>query len=233
MFFSDTISQTTFFHIKIGYKAMDIIYCAGGNKRLANIAIDEGFLYGARSDDIRDIRCNGLIDINWKIYNWQAHVNLVAKHKPKYAVVPDIVNKRQLNKTLIYAKELTSYCEKVIVVPKVHDIIKFIPDNIIIGISIPTSYAGFLPHVEELASREVHFLGGSPRQQRELWKQYTLCGISISSVDGNSHSKASDFGSYWNGDQWYDKERATIGKYDAFRKSCQGIIKMWQQLGAI
>jgi hypothetical protein len=212
---------------------MDLIYCAGGNKRLANIAIEEGFLYGARSDDIRDLRCNGLIDINWKEYNWESHVNLVAQHKPKYAVVPDILQKRQLEKVLSYAEELKAYCERVIIVPKLHNIIKLIPRNFVIGISVPTSYAGFLPKTDELVDRKVHFLGGSPRQQRELWKHYTKWGIHVTSVDGNSHSKASDYGSYWNGNNWCDTERATIGKYDAFRKSCRGIMKMWGQLGVL
>lgn len=212
---------------------MDIIYCAGGNKRLAKIAIEEGFMYGSRSDDIRDFRCDGLIDINWKGYDWKDHVNKVAQHKPKYAVVPDILRKKNVEKTLLYADELTKYCENIIIVPKVHNIIDLIPSNFIIGISVPTSYAGFLPKTGELVNRDIHFLGGSPRQQRELWKLYHSLGISISSVDGNSHSKASDFGSYWDGEKWCDKERATIGKYDAFRKSCQGIIKMWTQLGAV
>ena len=61
---------------------MDVIYCAGGNKRLAKIAIDHGFLYGARSDDIRDIRCNGLIDVNWKDYVWDDHYSAIKIHKP-------------------------------------------------------------------------------------------------------------------------------------------------------
>ncbi len=213
---------------------MDVIYCAAGNTRLATIAIEEGFLYGGRSDDIRrKLRCDGLIDINWKNYDWDRHVKLVKEHRPKYAVVPDITRVRQLDITLELAQELAQYCEHIIVVPKVPDVIGYIPKQYIIGVSIPTSYAGFVPNMSELTYRTVHLLGGTPRQQRDYWKHYQQTNIVVTSVDTNSHSKASDFGSYWDGTKWCDAERKGIGKYGAFRKSCQGIMRMWARLGAI
>jgi hypothetical protein len=211
---------------------MDIIYCAGGNSRLAAIAIEEGFLYGARSDDIRSLRCDGIIDINWKDYDWKKHLAIVADHKPKYAVVPDIVDSREVPRTLRLAEQLALYTRSIIV-PKVPNIVQFIPRIHIIGVSVPTTYAGFLPDVSELEGRSVHLLGGSPKQQRELWCIYKKMNIEVTSVDLNSHSKASDFGSYWDGDRWCDSERHSIGKYKAFRKSCRGIIKMWGSLGVI
>ncbi len=212
---------------------MDVIYCAGGNIRLANIAIEEGFLYGARSDDVRSLRCNGLIDVKWDNYNWQRHIELTATHRPKYAVAPDIMVMRQVPRALRLAERLAKYCHKVIVVPKIHGIIKYIPTEYVIGVSVPSSYSGFLPDIEELSGREVHLLGGTPRLQRMLWLCYHLKDIIVTSCDSNSHSKASDFGCYWDGDRWCDKERLWIGKYGAFRKSCRGIISMWKKLGAL
>ncbi|NLE89805.1 MAG: hypothetical protein GX602_02530, partial [Dehalococcoidales bacterium] len=107
---------------------MDLIYCAGGNTKLAKIAIEEGFLYGSRSDDIRDVHCNGLIDIKWENYDWIDHVCKVKSHRPKYAVVPDILSVDKLPHALSKAEELEPYCGKVIIVPKVHGLISQIPN---------------------------------------------------------------------------------------------------------
>ena len=212
---------------------MDVIYCAGGNSRLARIAIGEGFLYGARSDDIRHLRCDGLIDINWKRYDWHRYLDAVDAHRPRYAVVPDILHAGGVDRAIEQAEQIQQYCGKPIVVPKVHGVVDRIPNRHVIGVSVPTSYAGFLPDVAELHGRSVHLLGGSPRQQRDLWKYYTYMGIAVLSLDINCHSKASDFGSYWNGSRWCDDERHCIGKYEAFRKSCRGILTMWRRLGAL
>lgn len=212
---------------------MDIIYCAGGNSKLAEIAIDEGFLYGARSDDIRQLHCNGLIDINWKNYDWDSHILAVKYHNPLYAVVPDIINSKDLDKTLLQIHEIKRYCDRVIVVPKIQNIIRFFPSDVVIGVSVPTSYAGFLPDMTELRHHDVHLLGGSPGQQRDLWISYESNDIRVVSVDCNSHSKVSDFGSFWDGQKWSKMEDKYIGKYEAFRLSCKGIIKMWEKLGAI
>jgi hypothetical protein len=213
---------------------MDVIYCAGGGKILAKIAIEEGFLYGSRSDDIRpEPRCNGLIDINWENYNWLSHLEAVRSHRPKYAVVPDITQLREYSRVLRLAIRVEPFCQRVIVVPKVDSIIKCIPRKYIIGISVPTSYSGFLPKVDELKGREIHLLGGSPGQQRELWKYFRSMGISILSVDVNTHNKVSNFGNYWNGNKWVYEGRYKLDKYQAFRKSCKGIINMWRKLGAL
>lgn len=213
---------------------MDIIYCAVSGKRLVDIAIEEGFLYGARSDEIRrGVHCNGMIDINWTNYDWNNHLEQTEIHFPKYAVVPDILKHRELPRILRLASIIEPHCTRVIVVPKNHGLIKYIPERYVIGISVPTSYAGFIPPVVGLRGRDLHLLGGSPVQQRELWRYYRSMGIRVVSLDINCHSKASDYGSYWDGYKWNDTERRTIGKYEAFRKSCRGIVGMWIRLGAI
>jgi len=212
---------------------MDVIYCAGGGKVLAQIAIEEGFLYGARSDDIRpEPRCNGLIDIKWDDYDWVQHLNAIQFHRPKYSVVPDITSLRELGRILRLATRTEPFCQRVIVVPKIDSIVRFIPRKYLIGVSVPTSYAGFLPETKELVGREIHLLGGSPRQQRELWIYFKKMKIKVNSVDVNTHNKVSNFGNYWNGSKWIFEGRYKIDKYQAFRKSCQGILKMWKELGA-
>ncbi len=213
---------------------MDVIYCAGGGKILAEIAIQEGFLYGSRSDDIREFpRCNGLIDINWKKYNWEDHLKAVKSHQPKYAVVPDIEDRKCLRKALEMAEILEEVCGRVIIVPKRHDIIKKIPQKYIIGISVPTSYSGFIPFTSELKNREIHLLGGSPNQQKELWRYYKKMKVCITSVDINCHNKVSNFGNYWNGYKWNFDGDHVIDKYEAFRRSCKGIMNMWRELHAL
>ena len=213
---------------------MDIIYCAGGGKILAEIAIQEGFLYGSRSDDIREIpRCNGLIDVNWKKYDWEDHLKAVKNHRPKYAVVPDIESWKSLDRALEMAKALEEICERVIIVPKQHGITSNIPLKYIIGISVPTSYSGFIPFSRELINRDIHLLGGSPNQQKELWQYYMKMNIHITSVDINCHNKVSSFGKYWNGHKWIFDGNHAIDKYEAFRRSCKGIMSMWRELNAL
>ena len=211
---------------------MDVIYCAGGGKILADIAIQEGFLYGSRSDDVREIpRCNGLIDINWKKYNWEDHLAAVKKHKPKYAVVPDIENIKSLEKAMKMAKDLEGFCQRVIIVPKRHGIISNIPQKYIIGISVPTSYSGYISHASELKNRDIHLLGGSPNQQKELWQYYKVMNAHVISVDINCHNKVSNYGNYWNGYKWIYDGNHIIDKYEAFRRSCKGIMSMWRRQG--
>lgn len=212
---------------------MDLIYCAGGNTRLARIAIDEGFLYGARSDDIRELRCDGLVDIDWRRYDWRRHLNAITLHRPRYAVAPDVLSLREVPRVLRLAQQIADCSARPVIVPKVPGVVRYIPREFLVGVSVPTTYAGFLPPIAELVGREVHLLGGSPRQQRELWLHYCTEGVNVVSADANCHSKASDFGSYWDGKQWCDRDRGWIGKYEAFRRSCQGIVRMWTALGAI
>lgn len=158
---------------------------------------------------------------------------MVSRHSPKYAVAPDIEDASEFPRLLELAHELEPLCDRVIMVPKVDGIIGKIPFQYLVGISVPTSYSGYLPSAGEIAGRDLHLLGGSPAQQRELWRYYTQFGATVTSVDLNCHNKASDFGSYWDGFQWRDDERDTIGKYEAFRKSCKGIVRMWHLLGAL
>ncbi|HJR79993.1 MAG TPA: DUF6610 family protein [Anaerolineales bacterium] len=213
---------------------MDLIYCAGGGKVLADIAIEEGFLYGARSDDAREFpRCNGLIDINWKNYDWGRHLETVEKHRPKYAVAPDIEKNDDLDKTLSLASSLEYLCDRVIIVPKNNNLLHHIPKKYVIGISVPTSYSGFIPNPDDLTGRDVHLLGGSPKQQKMLWMQYQSLKISVISLDVNCHNKVSSFGKYWDGKRWFREGKYSLDKYDAFRRSCKGIKQMWTELGAI
>lgn len=210
---------------------MDLIYCAGGNTKLAKIAIEEGFLYGSRSDDIRDIHCNGLIDIKWESYDWNNHVRKVEVHRPKYAVVPDILSECQLSQALSKAEELEPYCSKVIIVPKVHGIISQIPDKYVIGISIVTRYSGFRLNDKELIGRRIHLLGGTPNQQKAIWYRLNNVQAVVKSLDCNSHILVSNFGKFWDGEKWRKENNGEyLGKYESFRKSCQGIMNMWNKL---
>lgn len=205
---------------------MDLIYCAKYTE-LSPIAASMGFLLGARSDSARVIKYKGMIDINWKNYNWDNHLSVVKDHQPKYSVAPDITNREQLNKTINNAYELKKWSDFVIVVPKENNLINDIPNDFVIGVSVPSNYAGFVPMGAELSGRKAHLLGGSPRKQLELYRHYSEFDVEIASSDINCHHKASNYGSYWNGNKWCDNERSSIGKHGAFKKSCEGIIRMW------
>ena len=78
----------------------ELIYCAGGNKRMAQIAIDAGFEYGAR------LPARGLhhpirfADQDWKNPDRVRYMAELEKHKPAMATVLDWEQEGQLGEVL-------------------------------------------------------------------------------------------------------------------------------------
>lgn len=176
-----------------------LIFCRGGNPRVAKLAISLGFLYGTRSDHAvgKGLRCNGLVDINWKDYDWKAHVAFVEKHRPLLAAVPDVTDWEMLPHTLQRIRQLQPLCDNVVVIPKLHGLICKLPDHVVVGVSVPSKYAGFLPRTSELAGRRLHLLGGSPYKQLELAGLYKRRSLDVFSCDGNGICLPAGLKKYW------------------------------------
>jgi len=132
------------------------------------------------------------IDNEFKNYDHETHLRTLEIFKPKYATVRDYIPKDQckienikyysLEQILNWAEEIQSYVENVIVIPKDESIIEKIPEEYILGFSVPTTYAGTEISIEKFRDRRVHILGGSPEKQ---YKIYQTLKDDIVSLDNN------------------------------------------------
>lgn len=214
---------------------MDRIYCAGANPRLTAIAYEAGYKLGIRSDRADYGFPISFVDIDYKRPDFSAHLEIVKKHAPKYATVPDlsekVVDERDVFRAVVQAKTIADYCEIPLIIPKLPGQIELIPANIAIGYSVPTSYGGAQYPLWELAGRHVHLLGGSPHEQMDLYPYIMAIGT-VLSVDGNMAQKvAIRFAKYWQRRQWIEHPKHGTGEKDLYldcwRRSCQNISQYW------
>jgi hypothetical protein len=229
---------------------VDLIYCAGGNKRFAQIAIDAGFKFGSQLPEtvyFPPFFC----DQDWKKPNRAGYMEALAIHRPAMASVLDWEQDEQLPEVLDWAEEAAQYAAAIVIIPKVVGQIHRIPltvggKPVILGYSVPTTF-GATPCVPwEFEGRQVHLLGGSPHQQMEEWQLMRVSGAEVVSVDGNQPQKqAIRFNRVWqmqtekfisphrhwpslaelDGEKW-----GTDAPYEAFRRSCANIMAEWRRI---
>jgi hypothetical protein len=214
---------------------IEVIYCANGNKRFAQIAIDAGFEYGAQLPGTvyHPIM---FADQNWKNPNRERYMIALAKHQPRMATVLDLETSEQLGEVLAWAEEAAQHViETVIIIPKAFGIIEQLPRTIggrqvRLGYSVPTRYGGTELPVWEFASWPVHLLGGSPHAQMKMTNY-----MDVRSADGNyAQLMASRHNEFWRNGKWHELQDF-IGKvnvdapYLAFAESCRNIMAAWRQ----
>jgi hypothetical protein len=122
------------------------------HSRLAvSIAIKEGWRPGARYTNLRDVKtfkfkAQGFLDIDWKKYSFEKHLEAVAITRPKLTIARDVESIFQLDEILEEAEELQKYASLVAIVPKdpymTGRIEELIPKNYILAYSVPTKYGG-------------------------------------------------------------------------------------------
>lgn len=211
-----------------------LIYCAGKNPRFDLIAKDAGFKLGIQLPYSTAPQPLFFADQNWKNPDRQAYMTDIAKYRPTMATVLDLERKEQLAEVLSWAEEAAQYVQAVIIIPKVFGVIPSIPDHIgaaqvVLGYSVPTKYGATSVPVWEFAGRPVHLLGGNPNKQFR-YAHY----LHVVSVDGNyANMVATKFCKWFDGWTWHQlktSDGALFGHdatYEAFRRSCLGIKKMW------
>jgi hypothetical protein len=210
-----------------------LIYCADGGTKYSPIAVEEGFLYGCRSDG-KPTQKVSFADINWKKPNLERHLDFVREHCPLLAVAPDIEDRNKITETIRYAEQLARYAQYVIIVPKDYEVIEFLPHEpwLVLGYSVPTKYAGLdMLGTWDFLNRPVHLLGGSPMAQLHL-AHY----LRVFSADGNSAQGAARHGVFFSArtGEWVSRSpEIPLGDdlpYRAFRRSCQEIKKAWERI---
>jgi hypothetical protein len=227
----------------------ELIYCASGNSRFAQIAIDHGFTYGAQLPGTIYFQPQ-FVDQDWKKPNREKYMNLMFNVKPRLATVLDLEAEDQLPEVMEWAEEASQYVsEAVIIIPKVFFIIPKLPKTINgievrLGYSVPTMFGGTELAIWEFSGRPVHLLGGSPDQQMRL-AHY----MNVKSADGNMAQKMATqnclfwqpgkrpFANKWvslkesgGGVAWGDGSETTDAPYEAFRRSCVYIPQAWHRM---
>lgn len=214
--------------------AIDIIYCAAGNRRFAEIAIEAGMMYGAQLPGTiyPDVAPLHFADQDWKKPDRERYVAAVAQHRPRVATVLDWEREEQLPEVLDWAEDIAPFVERVIIIPKVIGGIPRIPArvggaDVVLGYSVPTKYGGTNVPVWEFAARLVHLLGGSP-----LAQIHAAHYLNVISADGNYiNLKATKFCEWWNGRGWTPIHPPRIdAPYEAFRRSCVNVMAAWREL---
>lgn len=184
---------------------VDLIYTAntspGSTTVLAHccIALRSGWLYGFRSSDgpcgaarVWEKHRPVFIDNDYHDYDHDHHVAQVAAWQPRYATTRDVLTKAQAEKEGITylpigqileqaAEVAEAGAENVIVIPKTKQGFDKIPDEYMLGFSVPTSYGGTNLPPEAFKGRRVHLLGGSPKAQLQVWQQLRDEVVSIDS----------------------------------------------------
>lgn len=225
----------------------ELIYCAGGNRRFAEIAIKAGFLYGAQLPKTVYFKPY-FADQDFKRPRYTGYIQALRRHRPYIASVLDIMEWRRLDEYMMRAEEISRYCTEVMLIPKLPGVIKELPQKISgkkirLGYSVPTRFGRTDVALKEFGGWPVHLLGGSPLKQLELSKQ-----LNVVSCDGNYSQLMSQHcqffvpdGSakyaknrYWptlreanGGENWGDGSDTADAPYEAFRRSCENIMKMW------
>lgn len=221
-----------------------LIYCADGNERFADIAIEAGFRYGAQLPNTV-YHWPYFADQDWRNSDRQRYMAALAKHRPHMATVLDWEHENQLPEVLAWAEEAAQYVEQVLVVPKVIGGIGSLPrvvggKSVTLAYSVPTKYGGTQVPIWEFIGWPVHLLGGSPQRQMEV----AMYLDDVVSIDGNmANLMATRNCQFWvpgtatyASNRWWPSLReANGGKlvegddliYEAFRRSCENIIAAW------
>lgn len=228
----------------------ELIYCASGNARFAQIAIDTGFKYGAQLPPRGLHFWPYFVDQDWKNPDRTRYMAELEKHRPFMASVLDWERADQLGEVLGWAEDAAQFAQVIMIIPKVIGGIGLIPRAIggkpvRLGYSVPTKFSGTQVPVWEFCGWPVHLLGGSPKAQFK-----TAHYLDVVSADGNMcQLMATKYCAYFtiervpgaknhpwptlketnNGINWGDGSNTAGAPYEAFARSCRNIMQMWEQ----
>ncbi len=184
---------------------MSILKYIAHSRKAIGIAQGFGWRPAARYKNIRDVRCfsfkeNGFLDINWKNYSFEKHLEATKLLLPKITIARDIECIFQLDSILREAETLLKFSEHVSFVPKDINlngrISELIPKEYLLAYSVPTKYGGTSVSIESF-DRPVNLLGGRPDIQRQLANE-----LEIFSIDCNRFTLDAQFGDYFDGEKF-------------------------------
>lgn len=227
-------------------KIIKLIYCAGGNKRFSDIAIENGFLFGSQLPACV-YHYPYFADQDWKKPQKEKYISLIKKHLPKMATVIDIESDETRTEAIEWGNRISRYVDKIIIIPKIEcDIPRYINGKeVVVGYSVPTKYGGTDLPISMFKGRKIHLLGGSPHRQMDIFLENRN---DIYSADGNYHQKmAIEHNKVWVAKEKTKRKNSARGTfvklsdylgekcekdcpYVAFELSCKNIMAEWINL---
>lgn len=177
------------------------VWVQGNNRQVPEMARTAGMAYGTRHNDTpRDYPF--MLDIHWSNYEWQDYMHKVATWRPVMAMAPDFERIDQRRALYQQIRDLKAAgVLRVMVCPKFHGAVRYIPTWCVAAISVKSRYAGFEPDAAELTGRKMHLLGGSPSRQFAALARYGGVGR-VLSLDTNTSTASAKYGSEWISGQW-------------------------------
>jgi hypothetical protein len=204
-----------------------VIMQVAHSKKVLSISSKYNWLPGARYTNLRDIKSFneiGFIDIDWKNYDFEKHLDAVSKVNPMFTVARDVEDINDLDTILKEAERLSEFSQYTLVVPKdirmTNQFDKYIPEKYLLAYSVPTKYGGTKIPVTSF-KRPVHLLGGRPDVQRKLADL-----MPVVSFDCNRFTFDARFGDYFNGDKFI---KHPVGGYErCIIDSIENINRIWE-----
>jgi hypothetical protein len=204
-----------------------IVKFVAHSRLVLSIAAKSGWLPAARYTNLRDVRSNRrpcFLDIDWKNYDFRAHLTAVRATRPLITVARDVEKRDQLPRILDQAEALAEHAAHIVIVPKDpslgDDIARLIPGHFILGYSVPTRYGGTKVPLNAFAGRRVHLLGGRPDTQRALADT-----LDVVSIDCNRFTLDAQYGDYFDGQTFRPHPRG--GYRTCIAASIRNIDRLW------
>lgn len=216
-------------HWEYRFKLPLLFVCnGGGTSEYDRVAQQAGWRLGIQSTNKegkprknKDGWHMEMVDNEWEGgYRHHHHLELIKANKPLVATVRDLTSVEQLPEVLKQAREISQYCGRVLIVPKVKT---WLPQEYWLAFSVPTPHGSTSIEPEWFSDRPVHLLGGSPDKQAEYAKL-----MNVVSLDGKyaMHDNVAGKGkSAWQGCNGGVK--VVDGCYESFRVSLEKQKQYW------
>lgn len=165
----------------------------GGSSPYDAIALENGWKLGANSGQRTTPKHSlFMVDNNWEDYSYNQHLKFVAKYKPHLATVRDIEGHTDQEQLYEQARELSRFCDRVVIIPKcrTHNLFFFFP-NAILGLPLGRAENEWSWFYAKKTPLLVHLLGGSPKDWMRAIDQL---GDKVYSLDGNYLSAIARYG---------------------------------------
>lgn len=239
---------------------VELYYCADGNRRFAEIAIAHGFKYGAQlpktvyfapefaDQDFKRPRYVGYIQALRKYRPYLASVLDIMEWRrlDEYMMRAEEISQYCTEVMLI--PKLPGIIREL---PR-----EINGKRVRLGYSVPTGFGKTDVPIDEFKDWPVHLLGGSPLKQLELAGQMNVVSCDgnyaqlmsgycqffvpegIPSYPAESGADIKPKNRFWptlreanGGENWKDENgNEKDANYEAFRRSCEAIMRMWQEV---
>lgn len=216
---------------------MKYVLVRGGTKAAPIISSETNWLYGIRHDK-KAYASVHMLDVNWEAYNWGDVCEKITRYQPVMALVPDFEDISQLGQVLTRIAQLQDLgVSEILVCPKFAEAVPLLPLSVVIAVSVPSIYAGYIPPLEQLRGRRVHLLGGNPFKQADLIRKINGVGGCVQSLDANGFVQKAGLGQFWQhgnwvqtrGKKWTDTELA-IASAQNLKRYFDGILGESQRM---